>query len=124
MATWMRKFIRSHPLYKFDSIVSEEIMYDLACEADKISKGEIGCPELFASPETKTSDIVPEKCKQMEMEMEAIFKKFGQPVMVNGINGNGVSENGISQNGINGENGMYGDEDVNSVNGVHGANRA
>jgi glutamate--cysteine ligase catalytic subunit len=28
-AQWMRSFIRSHPAYKFDSVVSQEINYDL-----------------------------------------------------------------------------------------------
>ena len=28
-ATWIRNFVRTHPAYKFDSVVSEEINYDL-----------------------------------------------------------------------------------------------
>ena len=33
-ATWIRKFIRSHPAYKFDSVVSQEINYDLMVAVD------------------------------------------------------------------------------------------
>ena len=28
-ATWIRNFVRSHPAYKFDSVVSAEINYDV-----------------------------------------------------------------------------------------------
>ncbi|KAF7977807.1 hypothetical protein HWV62_2725 [Athelia sp. TMB] len=38
-ATWIRNFIRSHPKYKFDSVVSEEINYDLVVAVDEIVKG-------------------------------------------------------------------------------------
>ena len=33
-ATWMRDFVRSHPSYKFDSVVSQEINYDLLKAVD------------------------------------------------------------------------------------------
>lgn len=33
-ATWMRDFVRSHPAYKFDSVVSQEINYDLMVAVD------------------------------------------------------------------------------------------
>jgi hypothetical protein len=29
-ATWIRNFVRSHPAYKFDSVVSAEINYDVS----------------------------------------------------------------------------------------------
>jgi len=35
-ATWIRNFVRSHPAYKFDSVVSEEINYDLLKEVDEM----------------------------------------------------------------------------------------
>ncbi|KAG8996383.1 hypothetical protein FRB90_012754 [Tulasnella sp. 427] len=38
-ATWMREFIRSHPTYKFDSVVSQEINYDLMKAIDEIERG-------------------------------------------------------------------------------------
>jgi glutamate--cysteine ligase catalytic subunit len=33
-AGWIRNFVRSHPAYKFDSVVSQEINYDLICAID------------------------------------------------------------------------------------------
>lgn len=39
-ATWIRNFIRKHPDYKNDSVVSAEINYDLVAEVEKLSRGE------------------------------------------------------------------------------------
>ncbi|KAG6885915.1 hypothetical protein C0993_007933 [Termitomyces sp. T159_Od127] len=38
-ATWIRNFIRSHPDYKYDSVVSQEINYDLMVAVDEIERG-------------------------------------------------------------------------------------
>jgi len=46
-ATWIRNFVRSHPAYKFDSVVSEEINYDLLKEVDEIERGAKKAPELL-----------------------------------------------------------------------------
>ena len=35
-ASWLRKFITSHPAYKHDSVVSEEINYDLVKAVDEM----------------------------------------------------------------------------------------
>lgn len=35
-ATWIRNFVRSHPQYKFDSVVSQEINYDLLVAVDEM----------------------------------------------------------------------------------------
>ncbi|KAF7980736.1 hypothetical protein HWV62_36753 [Athelia sp. TMB] len=35
-ATWIRNFVRAHPAYKFDSVVSQEINYDLMVAVDDI----------------------------------------------------------------------------------------
>ncbi|KAB5590747.1 Glutamate-cysteine ligase catalytic subunit [Ceratobasidium theobromae] len=48
-ATWIRNFVRSHPAYKFDSVVSQEINYDLIKTIDKIERGEQQAPELLPS---------------------------------------------------------------------------
>lgn len=39
-ATWIREFVRGHPKYKFDSVVSPEIHYDLVKAVEKITNGE------------------------------------------------------------------------------------
>ncbi|TCD70319.1 hypothetical protein EIP91_003948 [Steccherinum ochraceum] len=46
-ATWMRNFVRSHPAYKFDSVVSQEINYDLMVAIDEIERGERQAPEFI-----------------------------------------------------------------------------
>jgi len=46
-ATWIRKFVRSHPAYKFDSVVSQEINYDLLTAIDEIERGVRSAPELL-----------------------------------------------------------------------------
>ncbi|KAF9517630.1 hypothetical protein BS47DRAFT_1290533 [Hydnum rufescens UP504] len=38
-ATWIREFIRSHPAYKHDSVISEEINFDLMKALDEIERG-------------------------------------------------------------------------------------
>jgi glutamate--cysteine ligase catalytic subunit len=45
-AAWMRDFVVNHKLYACDSIVSEEIAYDLMWELWQISNGLFECPEL------------------------------------------------------------------------------
>jgi glutamate--cysteine ligase catalytic subunit len=35
-ATWIRNFVRSHPQYKFDSVVSQAINYDLLVAVDEM----------------------------------------------------------------------------------------
>ncbi|ODV91478.1 hypothetical protein CANCADRAFT_29900 [Tortispora caseinolytica NRRL Y-17796] len=37
-ATWIRKYVRSHPDYKFDSVVSDQINYDLMKTIEEITK--------------------------------------------------------------------------------------
>ncbi|XP_019639734.1 PREDICTED: glutamate--cysteine ligase catalytic subunit-like [Branchiostoma belcheri] len=53
-ARWIRAFVQNHPKYKSDSVVSEEIAYDLTKVADEITKGVRACPELFGTPRTRT----------------------------------------------------------------------
>ena len=35
-ATWIRNYVRSHPSYKFDSVVSQEICYDMMVAIDEM----------------------------------------------------------------------------------------
>jgi glutamate--cysteine ligase catalytic subunit len=46
-ATWIRKFVRSHPAYNFDSVVSQEINYDLMVAVDGIERGVRREPDLL-----------------------------------------------------------------------------
>ena len=47
-AGWIRKFVMSHPQYKHDSVVTDEITYDLICELKEISEGK-ACEDLIGS---------------------------------------------------------------------------
>lgn len=46
-ATWMRRFVQSHPEYKQDSVVTQGIAYDLVRACDEIGRGQRACPELL-----------------------------------------------------------------------------
>ncbi|OAX39117.1 glutamate-cysteine ligase catalytic subunit, partial [Rhizopogon vinicolor AM-OR11-026] len=46
-ATWIRNFVRSHPSYKFDSAVNQEVNYDLMVAVDEIERGVRRAPELL-----------------------------------------------------------------------------
>ncbi|KAG1877248.1 glutamate-cysteine ligase-domain-containing protein [Suillus subluteus] len=46
-ATWIRNFVRSHPSYNHDSVVSQEINYDLMVAVDEIERGVRRVPELL-----------------------------------------------------------------------------
>ncbi|RDX47958.1 glutamate-cysteine ligase catalytic subunit [Lentinus brumalis] len=46
-ASWMREFVRSHPAYKFDSAVSDEINYDLMVAIDEIERGLRKAPDFL-----------------------------------------------------------------------------
>ena len=46
-ATWMRNFVRNHPAYKGDSVVSDEIAYDLMLTCRDIGEGKLHVPELL-----------------------------------------------------------------------------
>jgi glutamate--cysteine ligase catalytic subunit len=45
-ASWIRQFVLSHPSYKQDSIVSEEIQYDLVWKMEQIANGYEDCPHI------------------------------------------------------------------------------
>ncbi|KAL3803173.1 hypothetical protein HJC23_003448 [Cyclotella cryptica] len=46
-ATWIRNFIRSHKDYKFDSVVTDAIAYDLLVACKEIGEGKRAAPELL-----------------------------------------------------------------------------
>mmetsp|Transcript_29762 Transcript_29762/g.81748 ORF Transcript_29762/g.81748 Transcript_29762/m.81748 type:complete len:995 (-) Transcript_29762:98-3082(-) len=46
-ATWMRNYVQSHPAYKGDSVVSDEIAYDLMIACKEIGEGKLHVPELL-----------------------------------------------------------------------------
>eukprot|EP01084_Bolivina_argentea_P205342 350806_1 len=46
-ASWIRKFVRSHPEYKNDSTITDELAHDLVSACQDIGEGRRGCPELL-----------------------------------------------------------------------------
>lgn len=46
-ATWMRNYVRSHPAYEHDSVVSDEIAYDLMMACRDIGEGKKHVSELL-----------------------------------------------------------------------------
>lgn len=50
-ATWMRQFVRNHPAYKGDSVVTDEIAYDLMIACRDIGEGRLHVPELLGNIE-------------------------------------------------------------------------
>lgn len=52
-ATWMRNFVRTHPAYKGDSVVSDEIAYDLMMTCRDIGEGKLHIPELLGDVNIK-----------------------------------------------------------------------
>lgn len=53
-AAWIRKFVTTHPAYKDDSRVTEEINYDLMWRIHLIATGQIKCTDLLFSYQTKS----------------------------------------------------------------------
>ncbi|OQV17461.1 Glutamate--cysteine ligase catalytic subunit [Hypsibius exemplaris] len=64
-ASWMRDFVRSHPDYKQDSVVSEEINYDLMKTCQKIGNEEIQEPKLSTQHEVMRKNSKGEGVKQI-----------------------------------------------------------
>ncbi|XP_024085611.1 glutamate--cysteine ligase catalytic subunit [Cimex lectularius] len=76
-ASWIRQFVRQHPSYKQDSIVNEQVNYDLLKTIDGIQAGTVPCPELIGqSLVSKTKESIP-----LAMEKES-RKFFSQKVVV------------------------------------------
>jgi len=46
-ATWMRKFVSSHPAYTQDSIISPEVAHDLLMACKQVGEGILPCPDIL-----------------------------------------------------------------------------
>ena len=62
-ASWMRKFITESPLYERNSVVSEELNYELIMAIHQIQMGQIKCPQLLGDHNV-LSDIPEEPVKR------------------------------------------------------------
>merc|ERR1712151_677587 len=52
-ATWMRQLVKNHKSYNFDSVVTEEIGYDLMVACKQIGEGTLHVPELLGDMKIK-----------------------------------------------------------------------
>ncbi|KZS07939.1 Glutamate--cysteine ligase catalytic subunit [Daphnia magna] len=66
IAHWMREFVTKHPDYKGDSIVSEQINYDLLTTMDGIQNETIECPALLDHSRSKTQSSIPDPIRMAE----------------------------------------------------------
>lgn len=71
-ATYIRNFIRTHPKYRHDSIVNDEICYDLINHLQAITNREINAPELLGDFYNKSLGVeeAQETAKSMMMRMQ------------------------------------------------------
>ena len=53
-ASWIRQFLTSHPAYQQDSVVTDEMTFDLIKRMKEISEGTSPCPELTGKLKSQT----------------------------------------------------------------------
>eukprot|EP00946_MAST-07B_sp_MAST-7B-sp1_P004263 g4263.t1 len=95
-ATWMRNFVSTHPDYKFDSVVSDRIAFDLLQECNAVTSGLKRIPELFGSfgmfesdngfsPVPKiNSDSMVQKTAEQHVRTESIAAHFSPRRLLRG----------------------------------------
>jgi glutamate--cysteine ligase catalytic subunit len=78
----MRHFVRNHPAYKHDSIVTDEIAYDLLWKMKKIANDEDHCPEVLPRMLSKTtldvSAAVEKDNSQLEVKRSLMHQNHQQ----------------------------------------------
>jgi glutamate--cysteine ligase catalytic subunit len=65
-ATWMRNYVRSHPSYRGDSVVTDEIAYDLMVACRDIGEGRLHIPELLG--DVVIDPITPEGAYEAKLD--------------------------------------------------------
>ena len=69
-AAWMRLFVANHPSYKQDSVVTDEIAYDLLWKMKRFANNEEHCPEVLPATLSKTNVDVSAAVKLDDNEVE------------------------------------------------------
>merc|ERR1719198_987078 len=69
-AAWMRNFVRNHPSYKGDSVVSDEIAYDLMIACRDIGLGKLHVPELLGN--VTINEVTKEGAYDVKMDSNRI----------------------------------------------------
>jgi len=65
-AKWIRTFIRNHEDYKFDSVVTDSIAYDLMVACKEIGEGKREAPDLLGGIEIKPISAADAYVKKLE----------------------------------------------------------
>ena len=79
-ARFFREFVGKHPEYKHDSIISDNISYDLLETCNRITRGEESCPELLMTYDTKTGSTIPTAMEKAEDFLDGKAQKPGHHV--------------------------------------------
>ncbi|XP_064597197.1 glutamate--cysteine ligase catalytic subunit-like [Liolophura sinensis] len=69
-ARWMRNFVAKHPSYHGDSVVNEEVNFDLLELCRKVSAGEASCPELSPCYSSRTTEDIPPAVIKAEAKLQ------------------------------------------------------
>merc|ERR1712194_55346 len=72
-AAWIRSFVRNHEDYKFDSVVTDSIAYDLMVACNDIGEGKRAAPEMLGGVTIKPISAA-----------DAYFKKLDSKRVNNG----------------------------------------
>merc|ERR1712241_1111163 len=98
-AAWMRNFVKNHPTYKNDSIVNDEIAYDLMIACRDIGLGKLHVPELLGS--VTINEITKEGAYDVKMDSNRIqneqllslLQRYTSRTAFKGGSGSGGSSN-------------------------------
>jgi len=72
-AAWMRDYIRKHPDYKGDSVVSDSIAYDLLIACKEIGEGKLHVPELLG--DIKIEEITTDGAYDAKLDSKRVQNK-------------------------------------------------
>jgi len=72
-ATWMRNFVRNHPDYKSDSVISDTIAHDLLVACKDIGEGKLHVPELLG--DTHIDPITAEGAYDTKLDSRRVQNK-------------------------------------------------
>lgn len=65
-ATWMRNYVRNHPAYKGDSVLTDEIAYDLVQICTDIGVGKVHIPEMLG--DVKIDPVTKEGAYEVKLD--------------------------------------------------------
>ncbi|KAL3943383.1 MAG: hypothetical protein SGBAC_002549 [Bacillariaceae sp.] len=72
-ATWMRNYVRSHPDYKGDSVVTDLIAHDLLIACKEIGEGKLHVPELLG--DIKIEEITTDGAYDAKLDSKRVQNK-------------------------------------------------